>query len=167
MGLGLGFGPDICAWGSLCVLTNNVRVACAFAGHRFPHIRSAAQPQFGDPSPVGRRCCPPPRRASAPSPARAAPARSGRTDAQRGSLGSGPTDAQRGSPCLALMSVLRLKSAYATGSKIMFSLSEGYSSGKVYLDWPVVGWGFVLFWVSFMRCPLVRTILSLLHPTTC
>ena len=39
--------------------------------------------------------------------------------------------------------------------------------GKVYLDWPVVGWGFVLFWVSFMRCPLVRTILSLLHPTTC
>ncbi len=38
--------------------------------------------------------------------------------------------------------------------------------GKVYLDWPVVGWGFVLFWVSFMRCPLVRTILSLLHPTT-
>ncbi len=39
--------------------------------------------------------------------------------------------------------------------------------GKVYLDWPVVGWGFVLFWVSFMRCPLVRTIVSLLHPTTC
>jgi hypothetical protein len=47
-----------------------------------------------------------------------------------------------------------------------FRASRGLIS-KVYLDWPVVGWGFVLFWVSFMRCPLVRTILSLLHPTTC
>jgi hypothetical protein len=30
----------------------------------------------------------------------------------------------------------------------------------VYLDWPVVGWGFVLFWVSFIWYPLVPKILS-------
>lgn len=37
---------------------------------------------------------------------------------------------------------------------------------EVYEMWPVAGWGFVLFGVSFVRCPLGRTISSLLHPTT-
>ena len=33
---------------------------------------------------------------------------------------------------------------------------------KVYEMWPVVGWGFVLFWVSFKRCPLATHFRRLL-----